>query len=159
MLYATLNVGTQIIEYSNNEYLHKELFVYALLLNRINITDSGCLLGSTHTLTPWTAQPPMSDRDSMECGEMWEDKGKDMDFSRNWQIHQVSSPNVRFRTHFKYCFIQQMKACGDLEIFLSFSNRDTCELWSTVEESNSSSTSSLCYLKDATNFHLSSVCL
>lgn len=52
-----------------------------------------------------------------------------------------------------------MKACGDLEIFLSFSNRDTCELRSTVEESNFSSTSSLCYLKDATNFHLSSVSL
>lgn len=38
-----------------------------------------------------------------------------------------------------------MKACGDLEIFLSFSNRDTCEPRGTVEESNSSSTSSLLF--------------
>ena len=98
-------MGTQIIEHSNNEYLHKELSVYALLLNRINITDSGCLIGNTHTLTPWPAQSPVSNGDSMERGEMWEGKEKNMDFSRNWKIHQIFSPDVRFMTNFKHCFL------------------------------------------------------
>lgn len=45
-----------------------------------------------------------------------------------------------------------MKAGGALEVFLSFSDRETCEPWSTVGERPSikdfSSTSSFCYLKD-----------
>lgn len=70
----------------------------------------------------------------MELGEMWEGKGKKMDYSRKRQNSSRFCPDVRFLTNFKYCFLQLMKTCGDLEIILSFSDWETCEPWRAVGE-------------------------
>lgn len=85
-----------------NTYTGCFLSLHNLLLNRINITDSGCLIGAlTHSLL---------EQLSLQCltetvwivGRCEKTKGRTGTFLRNWQIHQVSSPDVRFTTNFKY---------------------------------------------------------